>query len=74
MSAGIFLHENRSSYTVAVRNGNTIHASNVFLLKDPVYYLEKKSVREALEAVEILRGNKLPKTFDANIAWGTTED
>lgn len=77
MIAGIFLRENETVYTIAVKNPYNpdkptwLHGTNVFLIKDPVHYMHLKTVRDALEIVDLLKdGKNLPKGFDVNIAWG----
>ena len=75
MIAGIFLRENETCYTIAVKgrpgNPTWLHGTNVFLVKDPINYMHLKTVRNALEIVDDLRdGKHLPKSFDVNITWG----
>jgi hypothetical protein len=77
LRAGIFLRQNKTSYTMAVKSSwdpddtTTTTGTNIFLIKDPVNYINLPTVRDALEIVDKLKnGRDLPKGFDVNIAWG----
>ena len=82
INAGIFLHENKASYTIAIKSDKdyhngyiNIHAKNIFLAKNPAFCMHIKSVIDSLSIIDALkRQRKLPKSFDENIAWGINGD
>ena len=89
LEVGIFIRENETSYSIAVKepiyghiNGQyqvkrdfkLVQTKQLFLIEDPIHKLNVEVVQNALDIVpELKTGKHLPKDFDESISWGSNQ-